>query len=89
MRKEELLIGLSISQIEKLRNCKSNEEILALAKEEKYELSEEQLAFVNGGGLCNPGVTCPYCGGTNTNYIDSHPKTYKCYNCDKKFISNN
>ena len=34
---------------EKARACKSAEDILALAQEEGYELSEEELEAVNGG----------------------------------------
>ena len=34
----------------KVRACKTNEEILALAKEEGYELSDEALEAVAGGG---------------------------------------
>ena len=41
----------------KLKNCKEPEEILALAKEEGYKLSDEELEAVSGGswggGVCN------------------------------------
>ena len=42
MRKE-LLEGLTEEQINKLRDCKTPEEALALAKEEGIELTEEQI----------------------------------------------
>ena len=50
MRKE-LLKGLSEEQIRKLDNCKSPEEILALAKAEGVELNDKQLQAVSGRGL--------------------------------------
>ena len=47
--KEELLKGLSEEQIAKIRECKSQEELLKLAQEEGIELTDEQLAAVSGG----------------------------------------
>ena len=47
--KEELLKGLNEEQINKIKSCKNNEELLALAKEESVELTEEQLNAINGG----------------------------------------
>ena len=47
--REELLKGLTVEQIQKVRACKSSEELLALAKEEGIQLTDEQLAAVNGG----------------------------------------
>jgi len=35
---------------EKILNCKTPEELLALAKEEGYELSDEELKSIAGGG---------------------------------------
>ena len=49
--REELLKGLTEEQIAKVKECKTSEEILALAKEEGVTLSDEQLAAVSGGGL--------------------------------------
>jgi len=40
---------LTPEQKEKARACKTPEEILALAKAEGYELSDEQLEGVSGG----------------------------------------
>ena len=45
MRKE-LLKRLSEEQIAKIRECKTSDEILALAKEEGVELTEEQMEAV-------------------------------------------
>ena len=52
MTKEELLKGLTKEQIAKVEACKSQEEILSLAKDEGVELTDEQLRSVTGGG-CN------------------------------------
>ena len=40
--KKELLKGLSEEQIAKVKACKSHEELLALAKQEGVELTDEQ-----------------------------------------------
>jgi len=44
------LENLSDEQRAKLQACETAEDILALAKEEGYELSEAELAAVSGGG---------------------------------------
>ena len=46
---------LTEEQWEKARACKTPEEMLALAKEEGYELSDEDLAAINGGAGGNMG----------------------------------
>ena len=81
--KKELLKGLTPEQIEKARSCKSSEELLALAKNEGIELSEEQLQAVSGG--CGEPVvrTCPSCGGHRINavhdiYMYHSNGGYKC-----------
>lgn len=43
---------LTPEQREKARACKTPEEMLALAKEEGRELSEQELEAVSGGSLC-------------------------------------
>jgi len=48
MRKE-LLKGLTEEQIAKVEACKNSDEILALAKAEGVQLSDEQLEAVSGG----------------------------------------
>ena len=40
---------LTPEQMEKARACKTPDEVLALAKEEGYELSDEELKSVAGG----------------------------------------
>jgi len=55
--KKELLDGLTPEQVEKAKACKSQEELLVLAKEEGIELTKEQLEAVSGGFTC--GYTNP------------------------------
>ena len=52
--------NLSPELRDKARECKTPEEILALAKEEGYELSDEELQAVSGGieWTCSDD-TCP------------------------------
>ena len=49
---------------EKARACKTPEDVLALAKENGYELSDAEIEHVSGGGwtcssLCGDFDTCP------------------------------
>ena len=80
--KQELLKGLSEEQIEKARNCKSREELLNLAREEGVELSDEQLAAVNGGNcrMKTPDLVCPSCGGRRIKH------TYDPFNKDSSGV---
>ena len=43
---------LTPEQKEKARACKTPEEILALAKAEGYELTDEELEGISGGWCC-------------------------------------
>ena len=65
--REELLKGLNKEQIAKVKACRNQEELLALAKAEGVNLSEEQLAAVNGGSCFGSEESrkCPNCGSTN------------------------
>ena len=65
--KAELLNGLTEEQIAKVKACKSTEEMLALAKNEGIELTDEQLEAVSGGcTMPEPKpVVCPQCGKSN------------------------
>ena len=49
MNRKELLEGLSEEQIEMVEKCKSQDELMALAKSEGVQLTDEQLAAVSGG----------------------------------------
>lgn len=49
MSVEDLWKGLTPEQQEKAKNAKGPEEILAFARDEGYELTDEQLESVAGG----------------------------------------
>ena len=58
--------NLTPEQREKAKACKSAEEILALAKEEGYEISDDELESVSGGdwdcwSICSKLVEDPRC----------------------------
>ena len=79
--KEDLLKGLTEEQVAKVKACKSNEEILAVAKEEAIELTDEQLSAVSGGN-CFTDFDCPKYGGT----IDGNSYyNYVCPHCGYRF----
>ena len=65
--KQELFEGLTPEQVERVKACKNQEELLKLAKEEGVELNDEQLKVINGG-MCTStkGPVCPNCGSSNT-----------------------
>ncbi len=92
--KQDLLKGLTEEQIAKVKACKNHEELLALAKAEGIELSDEQLAAVSGGGACsvvsdigdkiNPW-DCPKCGA---NKPVKDGKKYTCEKCGYTWTDN-
>ena len=53
--KKELLKNLTEEQIAKVKECKNQEELLKLAKEEGIELTSEQLEAVSGGVCSSDG----------------------------------
>jgi len=83
--KKELFEGLTEEQIAKVRACKNGDELLALAKAEGVELSNEQLEAISGGG-CFSSFKCPNCGSKDyrklSNYQVSGCSTYHCNTCD-------
>ena len=84
--KEELLRGLSEEQIAKVKACKNQEELLALAKEEGIELSDEQLQAVSGGAcISGPSIQCPKCGSSKYDTIVYYENLAECryYVCKK------
>ena len=89
--KEELFKGLTEKQIAKVKACKNQEEILACAKEEGIELTDEQLAAVSGGG-CSNIPRCPFCQSEYINRIrrvttdDGRPADeMECNNCHTRW----
>ena len=81
--KKELFDGLTDEQIAKAKACKNQEELLALAKEEGIELSEEQLTAVNGGFCSSDDPTCPHCGTKDNHNCWSRGPTHETYTCNK------
>ena len=92
--KEELLKGLSDEQIAKVKECKNQEELLDLAKQEGIELSDEQLAAVSGG--CGKSkewyeidnMQCPEC--LNRHRMEKVSDAwYRCKYCNKITVNKN
>ena len=87
--KKELLEGLTEEQIARIKECKNNEEILKVAKEEGVELTDEQLEAVSGGcGFVDP-TNCPKCNSTNfitaDINMDGSRVKYLCNSCGCRF----
>ena len=61
---ERIFAQLSEEQKEQFRNCKDMDEVMKLADEENFELTDDQLEFLAGGG----------CDGECKNFLD------KCVN---------
>ena len=88
--KKELLNGLTKEQIEKVKACKNQEELLALAKKEGVELTNEQLEVISGGGACsvasdigdflNP-FDCPECGSNKVKAVKGKGNLFECQGC--------
>lgn len=82
--KEELFKGLTEEQIAKAKACKNQDDLLAMAKEEGVELTDEQIEEVSGGG-CFSSFKCPICGSNDYRklpiYQVSGCSTYKCNQC--------
>lgn len=71
---------LTDEQKNKFANAKGPEEILEMAREEGYELTDKELETVSGGGFWKEECYCPKCGshdvGVWKNLDDGH-----CYSC--------
>lgn len=61
---ERIFAQLSDEQKEQFNNCKNMDEVMKLADEENFELTDDQLEFLASGG----------CGGECKNFLD------KCVN---------
>lgn len=86
---KDLLKNLTEEQIAKIRKCKSQDELLELAKNEGVELSDEQLEAV-AGGFCDSSDfrwQCPKCGSSDTEvrerYEKGTPNEYVLVHCNK------
>ena len=78
--REELLKGLNEEQIAKIKACQNTEEMLAVAKEEGVELTDEQLEAVSGGGCRDD--ECPYCRGKGVKIGDD---LWQCTRCQGRY----
>lgn len=87
MREDLLLKGLTDEQIKKARECKNSDEILALAREEGVELTDEQLEAVSGGCGSHKKNVCSNCGsgGIEINWVEygSNGRVHVFYTCPK------
>lgn len=77
---------LTAEQRQKLETAKTPEEVLALAKEEGYELNEEEMAQISGGGWGGSLPTCPKCGSADVSLEQLEPHmgmlSHVCNNCN-------
>lgn len=84
--REELLKGLTEEQKEMIKDCRSMEELLSIAKREGVELSEEQLGAVTGGCGTEVNPVCPNCGCTEfTETMNDGIGYYECKGCGTKY----
>lgn len=96
--REELLKGLTEEQIAKVKACKNQKDLLAIAEAEGIELTDEQLEVVNGGG-CFSSFKCPNCGSKDYTErqvrkehserlwqgVDENYIEYRCKKCGHKW----
>ena len=75
--------GLSEAQIAKVKSCRTQDELLMLAKDEGIELNDEQLEAVSGG-LCT-GPTCPNCQSKDTKHVGNYTALFECQDCKTRF----
>ena len=77
---------------EKLKAAKTPAELVALAKEEGIELSDDQLDQIAGGSWGSSGsnekypTTCSACGH-KLSWPKSEPDPTECPNCGHPFLS--
>ena len=93
--KKELLKGLTPEQVARAKDCKNCDELLALAKQEGIELTDDQLEAVSGG--CGTTtleqklldeMTCPEC--SNWHCMEKVSDVwYRCKICQKITINKN
>ena len=80
--REDLFKGLTDEQIERAKACRSHDELLKMAKAEGVELTDEQLAAIDGG-MCSSDhaveIKCPKCHSKNIVKIGNG--SYRCEAC--------
>ena len=74
--------NLTDEQQAKAAACKSPEELLALAREEGMELSDEDLAKISGGG--GSKRSCPSCGSEHIVW-DDFLSMFICRDCGYEY----
>ena len=85
--KEELLKGLTPEQVKQAKGCKNSSQLLALAKSEGVELTEEQLSAVSGGGCFLDPIDqspCPQCM-CSKDVVDVSDTVSHCNKCNIDF----
>ena len=90
---KDLVKGLTKEQIDKVKACRNNDEVLKLAKEEGVELTDEQLTAISGGGICsvvsefgeNLTLTPHNCHKCGSNNVDIDGKNHTCKKCGYKW----
>ena len=85
--KKELLKGLTPEQVKQAKGCKNASQLLALAKSEGVELTEEQLSAVSGGGCFLDPIDqspCPQCM-CSKDVVDVSDTVSHCNNCNIDF----
>ena len=75
---------LTDEQKAKMAACETPDEMLALAREEGIELTDEQLEQVEGGWGGGSQRTCPFCGSDDV-MRDGDLMLYTCFNCGTQF----
>lgn len=77
------LNDLSPEQQNKAKECKSPADILALAKDEGYELTDDELDQISGGSWMGNVLRCPFCGSDKAEPQGMH--SYRCSVCHQVF----
>lgn len=90
---------LTQEQMDKVEACKTQEELLELAKAEGIELTDEDLDKVSGGStwgigtVTNPApAACTWCGSTDTVLHTTSPRVgqsgyWSCMSCHRDFYA--
>ena len=60
---------LSPEMRKKVGACQTPEDVLALAKDAGYELTDDELGQIFGGSWGGPSNNCPRCGSTSYHTI--------------------